>query len=77
MMPFSTGTGLERVRVVGSDLDCWRVGMQALGLYGLRLDCCTIDLQALDVALLCKNKEKGVSVRATPCSQDQSMYTSS
>ena len=59
MMPFSTGTGLERVRVVGPDLDCWRAGMQALGLSGLRLDCCTVDLQILDVALLCKNKEEG------------------
>ena len=24
MMHFSTGTGLERVGVVGSDLNCWR-----------------------------------------------------
>ena len=30
MMPFSTGTGLERVGVVGPDLDCWRVGLKAL-----------------------------------------------
>ena len=26
MMLFSTGTGLERVGVVGPDLDCWLVG---------------------------------------------------
>ena len=36
MMSISTGTGLERVGVAGPDLDCWRVGMQALGLSGLR-----------------------------------------
>ena len=66
MMPFSTGTGLERVRVVGPDLDCWRAGMQALGLFGLSLDCCTVDLQVLDVALLCKNKEEGGLARASP-----------
>ena len=30
MMLFSTGTGLERVRVVGPDLDRWRVGLQAI-----------------------------------------------
>ena len=40
--------------------------MQALGLSGLREDRCTVDLQALDVALLCKNKEEGGSVRALP-----------
>ena len=34
MMLFSTGTGLERVGVVGSDLDCWWAGMQALGSFG-------------------------------------------
>ena len=33
---FSTGTGLERVRVVRQDLDCWRAGMQTLGLSRLR-----------------------------------------
>ena len=66
MIPFSTGTGLERVRVVGPDLDCWPVGMQALGLFGLSLDCCTVDLQVLDVALLCKNKEEGGSARTSP-----------
>ena len=47
---------MERVRVVTSHLDCWRAGMQALGLSGLRYDRHTVDLQALDVALLCKNK---------------------
>ena len=35
-MPFSTGTGLERVGVVGPDLDCWRAGLQAPGLSGLK-----------------------------------------
>ena len=29
MMLFSTGTGLERVGVVGPDLDCWWAGLQA------------------------------------------------
>ena len=33
---FSTGTGLERVGVVGPDLDCWRAGLQAPGSSGLR-----------------------------------------
>ena len=36
MMLFSTGTGLERVGVVVSDLDCWRPGMQAPRLSGLK-----------------------------------------
>ena len=35
-MLFSTGTGLERVGVVGSDLDCWRAGLHAPGSSGLR-----------------------------------------
>ena len=30
MMPFSIGIGLERIGVVGSDLDCWRAGLQAV-----------------------------------------------
>ena len=30
MMPFSTGTRLERVRVVWPDLDCCWAGLQAL-----------------------------------------------
>ena len=34
-MPFSIGTGLESVGVVGLDLDCWRARMQAPGLSGL------------------------------------------
>ena len=33
---FSTGTGLERVGVVGLDLDCWRAGLQAHGSSWLR-----------------------------------------
>ena len=33
---FSTGTGLERIGVVGPDLDCWRAGLQAPGSSGLR-----------------------------------------
>ena len=36
MMLFSTGTGLERVGVGRSDLDCWRVRLQAPGSPGLR-----------------------------------------
>ena len=27
MMLFSTGTGLERVGVVGPELDCWQAGL--------------------------------------------------
>ena len=50
---------MERVGVVGSDLDCWRVGLQAPGLSGMKKDCCSAFLQALDVALLYKNKKKG------------------
>ena len=67
MMPFSTGTRLERVGVVGPDLDCRRAGLQALGSSGLKFDCCSAGLQALDVALLCKkNKKEGGSARASP-----------
>ena len=35
-MSFSTGTGLERVGVVGSDLDYWQAGLQAPGSSGLK-----------------------------------------
>ena len=66
MMPFSTGTGLERVRVGGPDLDRWRAGLQAPGSSGLRQDRCNVGLQVVDVALLCKNKEEGGSARASP-----------
>ena len=67
MTPFSTGTGLECVGVVGPDLDCWRAGLQAPGSSGLKFDCCSAGLQALDVALLCKkNKKEGGSARASP-----------
>ena len=44
MMPFSTGTELERVGVVGLDLDCWRAGLQAPGSSGLRQDRCNAGL---------------------------------
>ena len=36
MMPFFNRTGLDRVRVVGPDLDCWRAGLQAPGSSGLK-----------------------------------------
>ena len=65
MMPFSIGTGLERVRVVGPDLDYWRAGLQVPRSSGLRQDCCNAGLQALDGALLCKNEEER-SARALP-----------
>ena len=65
MMPFSTGTGLERVGVVGSDLDYWRAGLQVPGSSRLRQDRCNAGLQALDGALLCKNEEER-SARALP-----------
>ena len=32
MMPFSTETGLERIEVVGPDLDCCWAGLQALNV---------------------------------------------
>ena len=32
---FSTGTGLERVGVVGLDQDCWRVELEDAGPSGL------------------------------------------
>ena len=35
-MPFSTGTELERVGVVGPDLDRWRAGLKAPGSSGLK-----------------------------------------
>ena len=67
MMSFSTGTRLERVGVVGPDLDCWRAGLQAPGSSGLKFNCCSAGLQALDVALLCKKSKKGEgSARASP-----------
>ena len=67
MMLFSFGTGLERVGVVGQNLDCWRAGLQASGSSGLKYDCCSAGLQALDVALLCKkNKKEGGSAGALP-----------
>ena len=65
-MPFSTGTGLERMGVVGPDRDYWRAGLQALGSSGLKWDCCSVGLQALDVALFCKSKKEGGSARASP-----------
>ena len=66
MMFFSIGTGLERVGVVGSDLDCWRAELLDVGSFALNQDCNNGDLQALRVALLCKNKKEGGSVRASP-----------
>ena len=36
MMLFSTGTGLERVGVVGPDLDCWRAGLLDAGSSALK-----------------------------------------
>ena len=36
MMHFSIGTGLERVGVVGPDLDRWQAGLQAPGSSGLK-----------------------------------------
>ena len=59
MIPFSTGTGLERVGVVGLDLDlCW-ADLLALGQSGLKKECCNVDQLTLDVELLCKTRKKG------------------
>ena len=66
MMPFSTGTRLERVGVVGPDQDYWRAGLQAPGSSGLKWDCCSAGLHALDMALLCKSKKRWGSARASP-----------
>ena len=57
---------MERVGVVGPDLDCWRAGPQALGSSGQKLDCYSAGLQALGVALLFKNNKEGGSARASP-----------
>ena len=35
IMPFSTGTGLEHVGVVGLDQDCWRAELEDAGSSGL------------------------------------------
>ena len=35
MMPFSTGTGLERVEVVRLDQDCWWAELKDAGSFGL------------------------------------------
>ena len=61
MMLFSTGTGLERVGVVGSDLDYWRAGLLDVGSFALNWDRNNGDPWTLGVTLLCKNKkERGV-----------------
>ena len=67
MMPFSTRTGLERVRVVGPDLDlCW-TDPQAIRRRARGYDCYCSDRQVLSVAHLCKkNKKEGGSARASP-----------
>ena len=67
MMSFLTGTGSERVGVVGPDLGCWRTGLQVPGSLGLKFECCSAGPQVLDVALLCKkNKKEGGSARTSP-----------
>ena len=66
MMLFFNQTGLERIGVVGPDLDCWRAGPQAPGSSGLKLDGCSTSLQALGVALLYKNNKEGGSARDSP-----------
>ena len=66
MMLFSTGTGLERVGVVGSDLDWWRAGLLDAGSSALNQDCNNGDLLALGVVLLCKDKKEGGSAWASP-----------
>ena len=50
MMPFFNMTGLERVGVVGSDLNCCWAGLQALDV----------------ALLCKKNKKEGGSVGASP-----------
>ena len=36
MMLLFNRTGLERIGVVGLDLDCWRASLQAFGSSGLK-----------------------------------------
>ena len=67
MFFFSTGTGVERVRVVGLDLDGWRIGMQAIGLSGLWYNVAAAGRPALDVILPCKkNRQEEGPARASP-----------
>ena len=66
MMFFSIGIGLESVGVVGADLACWQVGLQAPGSSGLRLDRYNAELQAPNAVFLYKNKKEGGSARALP-----------
>ena len=42
MMLFSTGTGLERMEVVGPDQDCWRGELEDAGSSGLWQGCCNV-----------------------------------
>ena len=64
MMPSSLGTGMERVGVVGPDLDlCW-ASLSALGPSGLKEECCNVGQPALGMALLYKNREEGGLISA-------------
>ena len=77
MMPFSTGTGLERVGFVGLDQDYLWVELEDAGSSGLRLDCCCADRQALDMALLCKKNQKEEGpVRASPVAAPMPKFVS-
>ena len=62
---FQPKLGWSVLGVVGLDQDCWRVELEDAGSFGSWLDRCNVDLRALIVALLCKNKEEGGSVRAS------------
>ena len=66
MMPFSTGTGLERMEVVGPDQDCWRGELEDVGSSELWQGCCNVDRRAQVAGPLCKNQEEGGSARASP-----------
>ena len=59
MMPFSTGTGLERVGVVGLDQDCWWAGLKDAGSFGLEYDRCNVDMRAPMKCFSAKAKEEG------------------
>ena len=61
MMPFSTGTGLEHVGVVGLDQDYGQTELEDAGSSGLRGGHCDVDWRAWIAALLCKKTgERGV-----------------
>ena len=52
--------------MVGLDQDYGQAELEDAGSSGLRYGLCNVDWQAWIGALLCKNREKGRSARASP-----------